>query len=263
MTSRSIDTRTRASISRSVRAAAFTLLAAWAVCEIFLRPPATAAQTDPAGGARIEGVIRVTGVHPKPNSLPVFKNRPFCGASVPDETMLMAPDGGLRNAAVLLRPTGVKAVTSADHAVLDNRNCAFTPHVQVVAPGTQLLLKNSDPILHTVRARLGRETLFNVGLPRWRRVVKSLDRPGIVRIDCDVLHTWMTAVIVVADTPYHALSDESGRFTIDGVPPGNYTLESWHERLGTKTASLTLLPGERQSIFVLYAAQQTQPRPLR
>jgi plastocyanin len=87
-------------------------------------------------------------------------------------------------------------------SVLDNQRCAFAPHVQVVTVGSEVLLKNSDPILHTVHARLGGETLFNVGLPKWRQVTKRLDRAGVVRIDCDVLHTWMSAAIVVSDSPY-------------------------------------------------------------
>ena len=71
--------------------------------------------------------------------------------------------------------------------VLDNKQCAFAPHVQVATLGSDLLLKNSDPILHTVHARLGKETLFNVGLPTWRQVTKRLDREGLIKIDCDVL----------------------------------------------------------------------------
>jgi hypothetical protein len=79
---------------------------------------------------------------------------------------------------------------------------------------------------------MGRETLFNVGLPRWRQVIKRLDRVGVIRIDCDVLHTWMSATVVVTDTPYFALTDEHGRFTIDHLPSGAYEVEIWHERLG-------------------------------
>ena len=79
-----------------------------------------------------------------------------------------------------------------------------------------------------------RETLFNVGLPNWRQVTKRLDRPGVVRIDCDVLHTWMSAAIVVSDSPYFAVTDENGGFNFDGLPPGEYELEVWHERLGPR-----------------------------
>ena len=119
--------------------------------------------------------------------------------------------------------------------VLDNKQCAFAPHLQAGAVGSELLLKNSDPILHTVHARIGNETLFNVGLPTWRQVTKRLDRIGVVRIDCDVLHTWMSAVIVVTDTPYFAVSDQNGNFVMEQLPAGQYRAEIWHEKLGAKT----------------------------
>lgn len=210
---------------------------------------------DVAASAQVSGIVAVAGPYRQPQPLPVFKSRTFCGATVSNETMLIGPDGGLRNAVVLLRPRDAKAVTAPGLAVLDNKNCAFTPHVQVVTAGTQLLLKNSDPILHTARARLGKETLFNVGLPRWRQVIKSLDRPGVVRIDCDVLHTWMTAAIVVTDTPYFAVTDEDGRFAIPRLRPGWYEMEVWHERLGTKHLPLLLSAGDLASIMVVYAAK--------
>jgi hypothetical protein len=205
--------------------------------------------------AQVSGIVTVAGPPPMPKPLPVFKNRAYCGTTVPDRSMLINREGGLRNAVILLRPRGHKAPTVRGQAVLDNQSCAFAPRVQIVTPGTELLLKNSDPILHTVRARLGSETLFNVGLPRWRRVVKSLDRPGIVRIDCDVLHTWMSAAIFVADTPYYALSDAAGRFTIRDLMPGIYDVEIWHERLGSQKMQFAVTGAANPFIEVVYASK--------
>jgi hypothetical protein len=139
--------------------------------------------------------------------------------------------------------------------VLDNRHCAFVPHVQVAAVGSELLLKNSDPILHTVHARLGQETLFNVGLPKWRTVTKRLDRAGVVRINCDVLHVWMSAAIVVTDSPYFSVSDEKGVFSFDGVPTGSYEIEIWHERLGSQHQRIAIGDGATTDIDVIYAPE--------
>jgi hypothetical protein len=150
--------------------------------------------------------------------------------------------GGLRNAVVILRPIDRTVKVHPGRILLDNKQCAFIPHVQIAGIGSELLLKNSDPILHTVHARLGKETLFNVGLPRWRQVSKILDRLGIIRIDCDVLHTWMSATIVVVSSPYFAVTDETGLFSIEKIPPGKYELEIWHEVLGSKTAQISI-PG--------------------
>ena len=206
--------------------------------------------------ARLSGRVFVAGNFSTPKPLPVFKNRAFCGPQVSNETLLIGRDGGLKNAVVILRAIDRPVAVKSSQLILDNQRCAFAPHVQVAPLGSELLLKNSDPILHTVHARLGRETLFNVGLPKWRRVTKRLDRAGVVRIDCDVLHTWMSAAIVVTDSPYFAVSDDNGSFSIDGLPIGDYELKVWHERLGTKTIRLSVIGDNVISIDVVYALDQ-------
>ncbi|MGH7875007.1 MAG: hypothetical protein ACREQO_22660 [Candidatus Binatia bacterium] len=204
----------------------------------------------------INGVVLLAGNFTKPIPLPVFKSRTFCGPSVPNETLLVSTEGGLRNAVVLLRPRAGKSVVRPGNLTLDNWRCAFTPHVQVAAVGSAVLLKNSDPILHTVHARLGRETLFNVGLPHWRQVEARLERPGVVRITCDVLHTWMSAAIVVADTPYAAVTDARGHFSFNDLPLGAYDLEVWHERLGTRRQQVHLGAGGSIGVEVIYSSEK-------
>ena len=201
----------------------------------------------------LEGKVVLAGEFRRARPLPVFKNRDYCGVTVANETLLVDADGGLRNAAVLLRPLAEKRLARPEILTLNNQRCRFTPHVQIATLGSDLLLKNSDPILHTVHARLGAETLFNVGLPNWRRVTQRLDRVGVIRIDCDVLHTWMSAAIVVADTPYFALTDSAGRFWIDNLPAGEYELEAWHERLGSRRLRVSLVPNARSNIDVIYS----------
>ena len=124
--------------------------------------------------------------------------------------------------------------------------------MQIAGLGSELLLKNSDPILHTVHARLGTETLFNVGLPQWRQVSKVLDRLGVIRIDCDVLHTWMSAVIVVVSTPYVAVTGEDGSFLIAEIPAGKYDVEIWHEVLGTNKAQILVPQSGTISLEAVY-----------
>jgi hypothetical protein len=103
-----------------------------------------------------------------------------------------------------------------------------------------------------VHARLGKETLFNVGLPKWRQVTKRLNREGLIKIDCDVLHTWMSAVIIVTQTPYFAVSDEHGKFFIDRLPAGLYQVEIWHEKLGMKSMMVAMHGDKSLSLDVVY-----------
>jgi hypothetical protein len=202
---------------------------------------------------RVTGRVSVAGDVQRPKPLKVFKNQEICGSTVPNETILTSRDGGLRNAVVIFRPLDRAATAPAGRIVLDNKNCAFVPHIQVGVVGSELVLKNSDPILHTVHARMGKETLFNVGLPRWREVTKMLARPGVVRIDCDVLHTWMSAVIVVTASPYYSITDEAGRFIIDALPVGDYEVEILHEKLGTKSQKVSVSNRLDRSLDVVYA----------
>ena len=98
--------------------------------------------------------------------------------------------------------------------------------------------------------------MFNVGLPHWRQVKAHLERPGIVRITGDVLHTWMSAAIIVADTPYAAVTDARGHFSFNDLPLGAYDLEVWHERLGTRRQQVRLGAGGPASIEVIYSSEK-------
>jgi hypothetical protein len=203
---------------------------------------------------RLSGRVSVTGHYPLTKTLPVFKNRDYCGARIANETLLLGRDRGLKNAVIILQSMDKPIGAEPKRILLDNQRCAFVPHVQVAPLGSDLLLKNSDAILHTVHARLGFETLFNVGLPRWRTVTKRLDRAGVIKIDCDVLHTWMTAVIVIADTPYYAQSDDSGVFSVDGVPPGHYEMSVFHEKFGYRIQRLMLHESELVNLDIVFSA---------
>jgi hypothetical protein len=205
------------------------------------------------------GTVWLVGAYEKPARLKVFKNRDFCGPSVANENLLVNRDGGVQNVIVVLRPTDRHARAQPLSIILDNRNCAFTPHVQVATVGSELRLKNSDPILHAVHARLGQETLFNVGLPRWRQVTKTLTRNGMVRINCDVLHTWMSAVIVVTESPHYAVTDQQGRFIIGRLPTGEYEMETWHEKLGSMNRRFMVHESAETSVDVVYRPNQKMP----
>jgi plastocyanin len=209
------------------------------------------------GPGQVVGRVSVAGRFEIPEPLKVNKNRDFCGSEVPNQTFLVGPDGGLQNVIVTIRgPRRDPKGSQLSQIVLDNKSCAFVPHVQVASPGSEILLLNSDPILHNVHARLGAETLFNVGLPQWRTVKKRLDREGLIRIHCDVLHTWMSAYILVTSTPYFAVTDRNGEFAIEGIPAGSYEINIWHEKLGNQSRKMTLKADRTLSLDVVYRASE-------
>jgi len=185
-------------------------------------------------GAKIRGTVKVEGKLPKLPPLQIAKYKEVC-KDVPNESLIVGPAQGLRYAVVTFEGVGKgKAVEKETVHELDNIKCRFSPHVQAASVGQFVVIKNSDPILHTAHALFTNEQpQFNVGLYPGRVTRKPLVAAGIVKIRCEV-HPWMMAYIVVTEHPYHAISDIYGEYELTDIPPGAYQLKVWHESLGTQ-----------------------------
>jgi plastocyanin len=199
-------------------------------------------------GATIRGTVKVDGKLPKLAPLQITKYKEIC-KDVPNETLIVGPAQGLRYAVITLEGvTKGKAVEKETVHELDNVKCRFSPHVQAASVGQFVLLKNSDPILHTVHALFTNEQpQFNVGLYPGRVSRKPLVAAGLVKIRCEV-HPWMAAYIVVTEHPYYAVSDLYGEYEITDVPPGVYQLKIWHETLGTQEKRIEIKSGVAQKV---------------
>lgn len=90
--------------------------------------------------------------------------------------------------------------------------------------------------------------------PEQRRVREPLGRPGLIAFTCNVRHTWMAAWVVVADHPYHTVTDAYGDYEIGDLPPGAYTLRVWHEELGTREVPVTVEAGRAVAADVAFPA---------
>lgn len=117
---------------------------------------------------------------------------------------------------------------STEHAVLDQKNLEFVPHVLVIQAGTTVEFPNSDPVLHNVFS-ISKPKRFNLGLYRrnTRRQI-TFESPGVVELLCNV-HLEMSAYIVVCKNPYFALTRPDGSYVIAGVPAGRHRVRCWHE----------------------------------
>ena len=131
---------------------------------------------------------------------------------------------------------------------LDQKGCFYTPRVVGVRVGQPLELLNSDPTLHNVHALPMVNQEFNHSLPKQNASIsKTFTVPEVmVRFKCDV-HSWMAAFVGVMAHPYFAVTKPNGEFSLPGLPPGTYTLEAWHEKLGTKTMQVTVAPSQTQT----------------
>jgi len=107
---------------------------------------------------------------------------------------------------------------------------------------------NSDPTLHNVHAVSKINPPFNVGMAvKGQKVSRFFGKPEMVKMKCDV-HSWMASYIGVFDNPFHAVTDDAGRFTVQGLPAGTYDVEAWHETYGVKKQSVTLADGQHQDV---------------
>jgi len=212
-------------------------------------------------GARIVGTVRVAGDVATLPPQPVVKEKEFCGDGITDERLVVDRAGNLGGVVVHLR--GIEAgkpIPRSEPVRLDNRKCAFVPHVVAASVGQTVEMHNEDPFLHDAHAWLGTETLFNLAIPKGRTVRHVLARPGIVHVNCNVRHTWMHAYLFVTDDPYHAITDGGGRFVLDDVPPGTHTIAVWHELLGSRERQVTVAPGETATVdFQLEALAPGKP----
>jgi len=199
-------------------------------------------------GAKIRGTVKVEGKLPKLPPLQIAKYKEVC-KDVPNESLIVGPAQGLRYAVVTFEGVGKgKAVEKETVHELDNIKCRFSPHVQAASVGQFVVIKNSDPILHTAHALFTNEQpQFNVVLYPGRVTRKPRVAAGIVKIRCEV-HPWMTAYIVVTEHPYHAISDIYGEYELTDIPPGAYQLKVWHESLGTQEKRIEVKPAVTQKV---------------
>ncbi len=199
----------------------------------------------------VEGRITYQGAVPTRKIIPT-KDQEVCGGIREEPQMIVGADHGVQDAVVYLKKVDKgKAWPKLEKTPeLVNKDCIFVPRVQVIPVGAEVDVVNADPVLHNTHSFLGRLTVFNLALPnQGQRIKRPLNRPGIVRVECDA-HGWMLAWIYVADNPYYVVTDKDGTYTIDGVPPGNYAVVAWHEFTGETETPVTVKPKETVKVTV-------------
>lgn len=126
----------------------------------------------------------------------------------------------------------------AQHAAMDQAHLAFAPHVLVVLKGTTVDFTNEDPVGHNVywpAINKNRKLAHNMGTwPQGQKKSFTFDVLGTVPLLCNV-HPEMSGYIIVAPTPYFAVTDKQGNFVIKNVPAGAYTLTAWSEEAKSST----------------------------
>jgi plastocyanin len=142
---------------------------------------------------------------------------------------------------VYLDPAPRAAFDARDEprARLDQREESFVPHVLAVVAGTTVDFPNSDRTYHNVFS-LSKTRSFDLGrYAAGHSKAVRFDKPGIVRVFCDI-HSHMSAFVLVFAHRYFAVTDDRGRFRIDNVPPGTYTVLAWNEAMSAEPRRATV-----------------------
>lgn len=213
--------------------------------------PAESAAVDPANAGGVRGTVNYAGADA---DTPIAMSAdPTCASAhsaAVDTGKYLVKDGKLGNVFVYVKSglTG-RFPAPTEAKVLDQQGCLYQPHVMGLQVGQPLKIKNSDPTLHNIHAMPKSNAEFNQGQPiQNMEFDKTFDKAEImVPIKCDV-HPWMSAYVGVVDHPYYAVSGEDGSFSIDKLPAGTYTLEAWHEELGTATQQVTVAANQTADV---------------
>ena len=163
----------------------------------------------------------------------------------------MVSNGGLENVFVYVKDGlgDLKFPVPTTPVVLNQQGCTYLPRVFGIQAGQPLEILNSDETLHNIHALPANNREFNRG-----QALKGLTHTHVfttaevmVPFKCDV-HNWMNTWVGVLDHPFYAVSGSGGAFEIQGLPPGTYIIEAWHEKLGAKMQTVTVGPKEAKDV---------------
>jgi hypothetical protein len=208
-------------------------------------------EVDPATAGIISGKVMFEGTAPEPELIDMGAEA-ACQEKYPDgahtEKVVVNDNGTLANVFVYVKSglEGKSFATPSEPVVLDQQDCHYNPHILGVQTNQTIVIRNSDPFLHNIHPQPKNSRPFNIGQPKQgMETEKSFPTAEImIPVGCDV-HGWMAAFVGVVDHPYFAVTGSDGSFELPNLPPGDYTVEVWHEEYGVQEMKVTV--GEKQT----------------
>jgi plastocyanin len=222
----------------------------------------TGLKVDASTAGDVKGTVTIDGVAPK-NAAIRMNADPKCVSfnKTPQfqETYTVGSDGkSLANVFVYVKDGLGNYVYDTPSApiTIDQQNCRYNPHVFGIRVGQPLEIINSDDTLHNIHATPKGNSEFNTGQPiKGMKTTHTFDKPEVmVPFKCDV-HGWMNAFLGVMEHPYYAVTGTDGTFELKTLPAGTYTIEAWHEKLGTQEQKVTI--GEKETKDIAFTFKAT------
>jgi len=220
-----------------------TTIASIAAFSLCLTVPAFAYEGGAvADGGTVSGTVKFSGTAPAPKKLDITKDKEVCGAKEHfDESLVVGPNGGVKNAVVAITNiTKGKALDVSKGPTLDQKGCQYQPRVLLTPANAPVKILNDDGILHNIHTFSKKNPPVNRAQPKFKKELEEkFAQPETFEVRCDA-HAWMGGWIVVQEHPYYVVTDETGAFSLADVPPGDYELKVWHEKLGEQTQKVTV-----------------------
>jgi plastocyanin len=215
-------------------------------------PKTVSNPVDPATAGIVTGHITLDGTPPRNEPIKTASD-PNCKVAIETESYVVGSGGSLANVFVYVKDGLGNRVfpVPATAVVLAQKDCTYKPHVFGIQVGQTLDIVSEDPTLHNVHAIPMANQEFNFGqaVPGLKNQHVFSTKEVMVPFKCDV-HRWMNAFVGVVDHPFFAVSGTDGAFSLNGLPPGTYTVEAVHEKLGRQTQTVTI--GEKETKDVAF-----------
>ena len=204
--------------------------------------------TTPLHAGIIQGEVTYSGKIPTPVIHKTGKFAKVCGPEIPDESLILE-NQKVKNVVVWLEGKQAKKLKSKPGTyTIDQKKCAYSPHVLAMPQGSELKILTSDPINHNIHTYSFDNDPINIMFLPNQDYTQEMEEPEVVKVSCD-LHNWMVAYIVVTPHSYFAMTQSNGTFEIKNVPPGKYTLKLWHESLGEESRKIEVEEGVTKADF--------------
>ena len=213
-------------------------------------------------GSTVTGKVKFVGKAPA-NPAIDMSEEPKCKAKYttpPHEAIVeVNKNGTLANVFVYVKsglPADAKYPVPATSVTIDQNGCTYHPRVFGIMVGQKLDIKNSDPLLHNIKALGKKNRPFNISQPAaGMTTTRTFTTPEVILpVECNV-HGWMHAFVGVLAHPFYATSGADGSFSITGLPAGTYTIEAWHEKYGTQTATVTVAGSDTKTADFTFTAK--------
>ncbi|MFZ1071870.1 MAG: carboxypeptidase regulatory-like domain-containing protein [Verrucomicrobiia bacterium] len=207
--------------------------------------------------ADIIGTITLKGTPPAEIPITPLMDNPDCAAmhktTPTTHFYVVGPNGELADVVVLLKGvTGKSTGATAPPVVLDQKGCLYEPQILAIQTGQKLVVKNSDQCIHNVHCMptvAGNDEHNDAQMPGGADLTYTFPQPEMfLKFKCDV-HPWMFAWVSIIDSPYYCVSGPDGKFVIKNVPPGKYTVEADHRKLGSQMQDVEVKDGNVTANF--------------